>query len=197
MRENFTSSLRWKGEVSDLSFTLQRAYSNSLWHTDWKLLEGYGWFTAYLDDASRYITGYGLFKEATSEHSVEVLKKAVTDHGKPVSILTDRGTQFYAVEANERMKGLTAFEKHLIEKEIRQILARVHHPQTNGKIERFFRTVEEKLDRFKSIDELIEWYNMKRPHMSLNLEIIETPHEAYIRKMPKEGMVVDEELGVK
>lgn len=175
----------------------ERAYSNSLWHTDWKLIEGMGWFTAYLDDASRFITGYELFSEATSDHSVGVLKRAIEEHGKPVSILTDRGIQFYAVEADERLKGLTAFERYLIENEIRQILARINHPQTNGKIERFFRTVEERLDRFKSIDELIRWYNMKRPHMSLNLEVIETPYEAYIRKMPKEGMVIDEELGVK
>src|SRR5207247_291978 len=32
----------------------ERRYSNSLWHTDWKLIEGEGWFTAYLDDASRF-----------------------------------------------------------------------------------------------------------------------------------------------
>jgi len=47
------------------------------------------------------------------------------------------------------LKGLTAFEKYLIEHEIRQILGRAQHPQTNGKIERFFRTVDEKIQRFK------------------------------------------------
>jgi putative transposase len=175
----------------------ERKYSNSLWHTDWKYLEGYGWFTAYLDDASRYVTGYGLFNEATSEHSVEVLKRAVQRCGRPASILTDRGTQFYAVEAEERVKGLTVFEEHLIENEIRQIYSRVNHPQTNGKLERFFRTVEEKIDRFGgSIDDLIHWYNTKRPHMSLNLDVIETPYQAYLRKMPpREGILEDEESG--
>ena len=47
----------------------------------------------------------------------------------------------------------------------------------------------------KSIDELVEWYNEKRPHMSLNMEVIETPHQAFVRKMPGEGRVVDEESG--
>ena len=173
----------------------ERKYSNSLWHTDWTLIEGMGWLIAYLDDASRFIVGYGVFPEATSERAVEVLREAVREHGKPASILTDRGIQFYAVEADDRLRGLTAFEKYLIENEIRQVLGRVSHPQTNGKVERFFKTVKDKLDRFKSIDELIEWYNMTRPHMSLNLEIIETPYQAYARKMPEGGTVIDEESG--
>ena len=80
----------------------ERKYSNSLWHTDWTLIEGMGWLIAYLDDASRFIIGYGLFPEATSEHAIEVLKEAIGRHGKPASILTDRGTQFYKSEAEER-----------------------------------------------------------------------------------------------
>ncbi len=173
----------------------ERKYSNSLWHTDWTLIEGKGWLIAYLDDASRFVVGYGLFPEATSEHSVEVLKEAVKRHGKPASILTDRGIQFYAVEADDRLRGLTAFEKYLIENEIRHVLGRVSHPQTNGKVERFFRTVKDKLDRFESLDRLMEWYNTVRPHMSLNLDVIETPYQAYGRKMPEGGRVVDEEAG--
>lgn len=173
----------------------ERRYSNSMWHTDWTLIEGKGWFTAYLDDASRFVVGWGLFPEATSEHSVEVLKEAMGRHGRPASILTDRGTQFYANESEEREKGATVFEEYLIENEIRQILARVLHPMTNGKVERFFRTVKEKLPEFEGVEELVRWYNEKRPHMSLNMDVIETPHQAFTRKMPSEGMVVDEESG--
>jgi len=175
----------------------ERKYSNSMWHTDWTLIEGKGWLIAYLDDASRFVVGWGLFPEATSEHAVEVLKEAIGRHGKPASILTDRGVQFYAVEADGRLRGLTAFERYLIENEIRQALSRVMHPQTNGKVERFFRTVKDKLPEFDgAVDQLILWYNLKRPHMSLNLDVIETPYQAYARKMPEEGTVVtDEESG--
>lgn len=173
----------------------ERKYSNSLWHTDWTLIEGKGWMIAYLDDASRFVTGWALFPEATSERSLEVLKKAIGKHGKPASILTDRGTQFYASETEERERGATVFERYLVENGIRQILSRVSHPQTNGKVERFFRTVKEKLSEFDTIDQLLGWYNEKRPHMSLNLDAIETPHQAFIRKMSQEGMVTDEESG--
>src|SRR5271157_3411546 len=49
----------------------EREFSNSMWHADWTLLEGKGWMIAYLDDASRFVVGYGLFPEATSQRSVE------------------------------------------------------------------------------------------------------------------------------
>jgi transposase InsO family protein len=49
-------------------------------------------------------------------------------------MLTDRGAQFYASEAEERERGSTVFERYLIENEIRHVLSRVSHPQTNGKI---------------------------------------------------------------
>ena len=175
----------------------ERKYSNSLWHTDWTLIEGMGWLIAYLDDASRFVLAYGLFPEATSGHAVEVLKEAIREHGKPASILTDRGIQFYASEVEERERGSTPFERYLVENEIRQILGRVSHPQTNGKVERFFGTVKQKLPRFDGdIDRLILWYNTKRPHMSLNLEAIETPYRAYLRKMPGGAVTVeDEEAG--
>jgi putative transposase len=173
----------------------ERRYSNSMWHTDWTLIDGKGWMIAYLDDASRYVTGWGIFPEATSERSVEVLEEATKRHGKPASILTDRGAQFYANEKEESEKGATLFERYLVENDIRQILARVMHPQTNGKVERFFRTVKEKLREFGSVEELMWWYNEVRPHMSLNLDVVETPHQAFVRKMPQEGTVIDEESG--
>lgn len=77
-----------------------------------------------------------------------MLKEAIKKYGRSASILTDRGIQFYAVEADDRLRGLTVFEKYLIENEIRQILLRVNHPQTNGKVEHSFKTVNDKLDNF-------------------------------------------------
>jgi hypothetical protein len=40
----------------------------------------------------------------------------------------------------------------------------------------------------------MEWYNMRKPHMSLNLDVIENPYKAYSRKMPPEGIISDEKL---
>jgi len=82
-----------------------RRYSNPLWYIDWKLFEGKGRMIAYLDDASTFIVGYGLFPEATSEHSVEILKESTNKDEKPASILTYRGIQFYAGEEEEEREG--------------------------------------------------------------------------------------------
>ncbi len=56
--------------------------------------------------------------------------------------------------------------------------------------------MEEKLPRFNNnMDDLMEWYNTRRPHMSLNLDVIETPYRAYLRKTPPEGIILDEKSG--
>lgn len=49
------------------------------------------WLICYMDDAARFIVGYGVFKEATSKHAVEVLHHAIGNYGKPAAILSDRG----------------------------------------------------------------------------------------------------------
>ncbi len=65
----------------------ERRHSMSLWHTDWFYYSG-KWIIAYLDDASRLITGYGVFDNATTENSIRVLREAIDNYGKPESILT-------------------------------------------------------------------------------------------------------------
>ena len=170
----------------------ERAYSNSLWHVDWYEMKDPRWrgmqLIAYEDDASRFIVGYGLFKEATSHRAVEVLKDAIERYGKPKSILSDRGIQFYAVEAEAREKGLTEFETFLMRNHIRHILGRVSHPQTNGKVEKLFDEIGKKIKFFSSIDECVEWYNTIKPHGALDLK---TPIDAYYEKMPQTDALFD------
>ncbi len=70
---------------------------------------------------------------------------------------------------------------------INQILSRVRHPQTNGKLEKLFDTMERGLAKgFSPIDRCVVWYNCIKPHGALDLERAETPLEAYYRKMPEE-----------
>ena len=92
----------------------EREHSNSLWHVDWHEMKSSvyrgKWLVIYEDDASRYILGYGVFDSPSSENAVSVLKEAIREHGRPASILSDRGTSFYAVEAETKTKGLTEFE---------------------------------------------------------------------------------------
>lgn len=63
------------------------------------------------------------------------------------------------------------------------------HPQTNGKIERWFGLLEQKLKLFNSVDDFVHWYNTLKPHMSLNLEECETPEQAFWRKLSSERIL--------
>ena len=164
----------------------EREHSMSLWHADWKQLHDGHWWIAYMDDASRLIVSYGVFQEATAEKTIQVLKQAIVKYGSPHEILTDRGSQFYANEGERKEKGISQFEKYLADHKIKHIICRVNHPQTNGKLERFYGVYEQKQHQFKSIDEYVQWHNEVKPHLSLNFETLETPIQAFHRKQPPE-----------
>lgn len=99
--------------------------------------------------------------------------------------ITDHGTQFYADKRDRYGCAVHSFEAFLKVEGVKQILCRVKHPQTNGKVEKWFDFYEHHRGRFSSFDGLIVWYN-NRPHGSLNLRYAETPNEAFIRKLPSE-----------
>ena len=140
------------------------------------------WFLAYQDDASRKIVGFGVFKEATGKHAIEVLKEAISSHGKPASVLTDRGSQFYASPKEDAAQGESQFQKELRALDIRHILAGVNHPQTNGNLERFFHTLETEMVHFRSVADFIGYYNERRLHFSLDIDNGETPLMAFRNK---------------
>ena len=82
----------------------------------------------YEDDASRFVTGYGVFEHTTTENALAVLEEAIKNHGKPASIMTYRRSQFYAnasevKKKKEKEKGASVFEKKLVELGIKQILS--------------------------------------------------------------------------
>jgi putative transposase len=155
----------------------ERDNSNSLWHTDYCEIDGKQ-LIAYIDDASRFIVGYGIFDNATTSNALSVFLKAVKKYGIPKQLMTDHGTQFCIDKENDYKF------RDIVEKQGTElILARVKHPQSNGKIERFFRTVRLLLPHFGNIDKVMEYYNYRRPHMSLETdEGLVRPYEAFVLK---------------
>ena len=196
----------------------ERRFSNSLWHTDYKQLDDGRWFIAYQDDASRFIVAYGVFENATMQNALKVLDKAIRNYGKPAQILTDHGSQFYSNEKDNAKRGVAVFEAKLVELGIKQVMARIRHPQTNGKLERFHLEIQKHLKSFEDesasnsvrdvksddsvggpfyttgitepMSRLVKWYN-NLPHMSLK-DGKETPAEAYMRKQAPEGITTEE-----
>ena len=121
--------------------------------------------------ASRCVTGFGAYQHATVDNTILVLEKAIESFGDPTQILFDHGTQFTSsCKPKNGHKKLTLFEKELDDHKITHLFARVNHPQTNGKIERFFETFERDIVHFARIDEYIGFYNEKRLHFALDMD---------------------------
>jgi len=146
---------------------------NMLWHTDWTLYPFTGQqLIAFIDDNSRFIVHAEYFANATTNNSLLALQNAINKYGKPEAILTDNGVQFTPARAERG-----PFTQWCEQKGIKHILGRVHHPQTNGKIERWFGTYKQEFDeRFTTLNQFVTWYNEKRIHQAINYN---TPLQRY------------------
>lgn len=140
-------------------------------HTDWTTCPITGkQLIAFIDDHSRFIVGYGFYNGATTENTLNCFYRFLFEHGIiPYAIIADRGSHFYANKIGRKKKGKCKFQIILEEMGIKHIVARAHHPQTNGKIERWFGTYKREFnERFKNIDEYVKFYNYERPHQRLS-----------------------------
>lgn len=151
----------------------EREHPNSLWQGDLTNWEE-SVVIAYIDDHSRFVTGYGLFDNGLSIHVMDVLRQAIGSYGKPRQVITDHGTQFYNVHGGE-----SEFDRFCTEQGIEHILGSIGKPTTTGKIERWFGTFKAQIDSFRSVGDYVKYYNYERPHKSLGFT---TPAERYFVK---------------
>jgi putative transposase len=161
----------------------ERRYSNSLNHGDW-FEKNQEQIILFEDDASRFITGYGVFSNATSENTADVFLKSIENYGRPKQVMTDHGTQFTSLPRDScPTPKINAFQQMLKQQGIHHIKARVKHPQSNGKVERAGQTIKKLRKHFQNWEETIYYYNFKRPHSSLENGRLRTPFEAFQDKM--------------
>ena len=156
-------------------FTNKTHFVHELWQTDFTYFKilGWGWYylSTILDDHSRYIIHWELCKTMTAadvERSVEkALSVAELQNGQRPKLLSDNGACYIASELKAYLKS----------KKVIPIHGRVRHPQTQGKIERYHRSMKNvvKLDHYFCPEELIEalkrfvnYYNNERYHESLD-----------------------------
>jgi len=151
---------------------------NDMAHTDWTYCPfTQKQFSVYIDDRTRLITSYGLFKRATADNSIALLKSSIASYGKPKSVMTDHGPQYYVNKADGKQEN-NRFRIVLNALGIKHYVARVNRPQTNGKVERFFLSykTEYATGTFSNIADFIKHYNEARLHMSLGYK---TPKEMW------------------
>ena len=159
----------------------ERRHSLTAVHIDWYFYAAMqNWVFAVLDDASRKLLALVECDSPTTERSIEGMQEALR-HGSIKQCICDHGSQFVS-----NIGGDSRFVEFLDENEVQQILCRIKHPQSNGKVEKFFDLYQNKRGLFKTKEKFMVWYNDVRPHRSLNFEELETPQQAFIRKMKAE-----------
>jgi len=153
--------------------------SNYMWHTDWSQYKG-KWYLPFIDDKSRKIMAAGEFSNATEENAIFVLYQAIlSNEACPFIVLSDKGPQFYN---NKRTKkGIltpSLFEQELTALGIDFWTSRRNHPQTNGKMEKWFDTMKKRKKKHldETLQEFVKWYNEERIHHALEYK---TPEEVY------------------
>lgn len=158
----------------------QAARPNERWQSDWtqlRLADGsVAAVAATMDDHSRVIVGIGAGAgDGDAELVWSVMAAAIAGYGIPAMSLTDNGWCY----SQARWGRSTAFTTNLAALGCVSISSTPRHPQTCGKIERFWQTLKKWLARhgapFDTIEalnaaltEFAAIYNQQRPHRSLN-----------------------------
>lgn len=164
----------------------EREEPNALWQMDHKgplaLARGSASVLGVLDDRSRYCLVLEACPDRRSEGVRPRLEAAFRRYGMPLEILCDNGPPWGSFSEH----GLSPLAVWLALLGVRVVHGRPYHPQTQGKQERFFGTLERELLRwrgFETPDDLDRAlgrfraeYNHRRPHEALGLE---TPASVY------------------
>lgn len=164
----------------------EKEHCNEMWQTDFKgefrmADNNYCYPLNIFDDHSRFVIKIAPAL-STANKVIPAFRSAFCEYGMPNSVLSDNGAQFAGFR-----QGYTRFEKWLMNHDVLPIHGRIKHPQTQGKIERFHRTMQEELLKhtvMENIDDANnkfqlwrEKYNNIRPHEALRMKC---PAEVYI-----------------
>jgi putative transposase len=139
----------------------ERKYSLTAVHIDWHYT-GRVWVFAVIDDASRRILCLIECNSPTTKTSILGMEEALK-YGEIKQVISDHGAQFM-----NNMEGYSEFQEFLKTKGIQFIPCKIKHPQSNGKIEKWFDCYDRHRKAFKTKEEFLFWYNEVRPHRSLN-----------------------------
>lgn len=208
-----TSILRRHGRISPAASTAAEHWQrfehpapNLLWQMDFKghvaMAQGRCHPLTVLDDHSRFNV---LLHACQGETLTEVrapLEQAFRRYGLPDRISCDNGPPWGTMHREDRLTRLGVW---LIRLGIRLTHARPRHPQTNGKDERFHRTLNSGLlqrrllhdqdDAQRAFDHFRQVYNEQRPHQSLDLAVPASRYRVSPRAFPETLPPIDYDPG--
>ena len=160
----------------------EKSRPGELLHVDIKMLPSlrnarYDYEFAAVDDFSREAV-VALTTEQSSAAATSFLERVVAAMPYRIeAVLTDNAMAF-TMRYAQHCDRLTRFQQACRSLGIVHHLLRPRRPQSNGKVERFFRTIDDEClalqrrwtfhHRERAIDRFVWFYNHERPHLSLN-----------------------------
>jgi len=173
-RHGLVREVKIEGFPAGKEYRVKTTRINEQWQSDasYFFVIGWGWYylISVLDDFSRMILAWKLMLDMTAESIGDIVEQAVAFTGMrdipledKTRLLTDNGSGYIA----------KVLEDYLRMQSIRHIRCSPHHPQTNGKLERFHQTLKTRLNVLvytspealeRAMAEFIEYYNQVRYH---------------------------------
>ena len=180
----------------------ERDSPNALWQGDFK-----GYFNlaqqrcsplTLLDDHSRFNLALEACSEITTATVQEKMRRVFARYGLPLQMNFDNGTPWGSPKQPGQITELGVW---LVRLGIRVTHSRPYHPQTNGKDERFHRTLKAEVlagggfDSFATLQVKLDcWreiYNHQRPHEALQMATPITRYQPSPRSMPEKLAAVE------
>ena len=183
----------------------EHAAPNDLWQMDFKghfaMREGRCHPLTVLDDHSRYALELGACTNERTHTVQERLERVFRCYGLPWRMLADNGPPWGSTGPDR----YTPLGVWLLDLDIRMSHGRPYHPQTQGKDERFHRTLKGDLLAFESFAGIAEaqrafdaWrdiYNHKRPHEGIGMAVPADRYRPSSRRMPDRIASPEYEMG--
>jgi len=174
----------------------ERAAPNELWQMDFKgefkLPQGRCYPLTILDDHSRFAIALEACARNTRNITQSAMIKVFRRYGLPDRITCDNGSP-WGSRGRYYYTGLGVW---LLRLGIGLSHSRPHHPQTQGKDERFHRTLEAEVLRYQVGNTVAQWqrhfdwwrvvYNTERPHEALFMAVPASRYQPSHRRYPEQ-----------
>jgi len=174
----------------------EKEHPNEMWQMDFKgefglLNEQLCYPLTALDDCSRFSLCLEAKENQKGVGVFETFRKMLYTYGLPNSILCDNGPPW----GDSSSGAITQFDVWMMQLGILPIHGRPKHPQTQGKEERFHRTLKEEVLKREVFADMASiqrrfdtWryeYNYERPHSAIDLDTPSKRYRASKKTMPQ------------